>query len=103
MKALLLNLSIGLSTSIEGSRFGLGIVSDFDLFHNMATDAKFNNASKVEKLGKVWGKMKGEFSTIERTDDADIVREMVTNLNTRLIVVISLNALQETFGEEEGD
>lgn len=47
--------------------------------------------------------MRGEFSTIERTDDADIVREMVTNLNTRFIVVISLNALQETFGEEEGD
>jgi hypothetical protein len=42
MKALLLNLSLGLSKSIETSRYGCNLVSDFDLYHNMSTDQSFS-------------------------------------------------------------
>jgi hypothetical protein len=38
MKGLLGSLSTGLCTSVDGSRYGCGIVSDFDLYHNMSTD-----------------------------------------------------------------
>jgi hypothetical protein len=42
MTALLLNLSLGLSKSVEQSRYGCQVVSDFDLYHNMSTDQSFS-------------------------------------------------------------
>jgi hypothetical protein len=39
--ALLKNISIELSQDLNQSRYGMNIVSDFDLFHNMATDKEF--------------------------------------------------------------
>jgi hypothetical protein len=59
MKTLLYYLSIGLS--MEASPRGVGLFSDFDLFHKMSTDKKMNamltsvnliDSVKIEKLNK---------------------------------------------------
>jgi hypothetical protein len=59
MKTLLHYLSIGLS--MDASSLGVGLFSDFDLFHKMSTDKKMNamltsvnliDSVKMEKLNK---------------------------------------------------
>ena len=43
MNAITNSIVLGLYTTIEGSRYGFGVVSDFDLHVNMSTDSQFND------------------------------------------------------------
>lgn len=42
MEVLQKSIALGLDHNIESGRFGLGIVSDFDLYFNMSSNPEFN-------------------------------------------------------------
>lgn len=84
MNAISKSIVLGLNTNIASSRYGLKVVSDFDLHANMATDMHFNDF-----LGNIkFDKNRPEYKTL-MTNRANL-RRFVNRVKNSVVVAFEL-------------